>query len=155
MGEHEKMLEILENLNIDKISGTLLQSKIIYYNNLSCAYQKTGRKNDAMIITKKVISLYNDAPAKLQEQYKGIIISARIFELESEEKYEEALNLSSERPQNDLLQKISAAMERAELHIALKNYEKAKSELRYVYMNGNKTYYVQKAKDMYSEIDSY
>lgn len=154
MGEHEKMVEILENLNIDKISGTLLQSKIVYYNNLLCAYQNTGRKEEAIVVNKKVQKLYNDAPQKVQELYKGIIVSSRVFELELEEKYDEALQVSLERPENDLLQKVSAAMERAELFIALKEYEKAKAQLKFVYMNGNKTYYVQKAKNMYDEINT-
>ena len=86
--------------------------------------------------------------------YKGIIVSSRVFELELEEKYDEALQVSLERPENDLLQKVSAAMERAEIFIALKEYEKAKAQLKFVYMNGNKTYYVQKAKNMYDEINT-
>ena len=43
MGEYEKMLEILEDLNIDKIAGTPIQYKIVYYNNLAGAYESLGR----------------------------------------------------------------------------------------------------------------
>lgn len=153
MGEHEKMLEILENLNIDKISGTLLQSKIVYYNNLVCAYENTGRDDEAAAMTKKVKMLFGDAPAKVKEQYKSILISAEVFELKREGKYEEALKLCLDRPENTLLEKISVAMERAELFIELKEYEKAKMQLKFIYMNDNKTYYVKKSKEMYEKID--
>lgn len=154
MGEHEKMLEILENLNIDKINGTLLQSKIVYYNNLLCAYQNTGNTDRAIALTEKVKILFKDAPKKVREQYKSILISAEVFELQREGKYDEALKLCLMRPENDPLQKISAAMERAELFIALNEYEKAKTQLKYVYTNGYKTYYVEKAKEMYLDIDT-
>ena len=96
----------------------------------------------------------NDAPPKIKETYKNVIISADIFDLKAEERYEEALRLNEERIQNDLLQKIDAAMERAELFIALEQYEKAKLSLKFVYMNGNKTYYVKKAQDMYNELNT-
>lgn len=153
MGEHEKMLEILEGLNIDKINGTLLQSKIIYYNNLACAYQNTGNADSTMAATKKVKMLFKDAPKKVREQYKEILISAEIYELKSEEKYEEALKICLDKPENNLLQRVSAAMERAELFIAINEYEKAKTQLNFVFTNGNKTYYVEKAKKMYNEIE--
>ena len=154
MGEHKKMLTILQNLNIDRISGTPLQSKIVYYNNLMCAYQKCGMNDEAMAVNKKIKMLFNDAPQKVRETYKGIIVSSKVFELEADGRYEEALKISLERPENDLLQKVSAAMERAELFISLKEYEKAKTQLKFVYMNGNKTYYVQKAQDMYNELEA-
>ena len=152
MGEHEKMLEILEELNIDKISGTLLQSKIVYYNNLTCAYESLGRIEDAAKTFKKVKQLCEDANPKIKEQYKNIMISAEIFELKSEGRYEEALKLTQDCLEKDLLQKISVAMERAELFIAMKDYEKAKTQLKFISLNGYRTHFVKKAQEMYNKI---
>ena len=152
MGEHEKMHEILEELNIDKFSGTLLQSKIVYYNNLSCAYESLGKTDDAAKAYKKIKQLYEDAAPKIKEQYKNIMISAEIFELKAEGKYEEALKLTQDCIENNLLQKISVAMERAELFIAMGDYEKAKIQLKFISLNGNKTHFVKKAQDMYNQL---
>ncbi len=152
MGEYEKMLEILEELNIDKFSGTLLQSKIVYYNNLSCAYESLRKIDDAAKAYKKIKQLYEDATPKIKEQYKNVVISAEIFELKAEGKYEEALKLTQDCIENNLLQKISVAMERAELFIAMGDYEKAKIQLKFISLNGNKTHFVKKAQDMYNQL---
>ena len=154
MGEYEKMLEILEGLNIDKIAGTPIQYKIVYYNNLAGAYESLGRMEDAAANYKKVKRLCNDAPPKIKENYKNVTISAEVFELKASGRYDEALKLNEEKTQNDLLQKIDTAMERAELFIAMNQYEKAKLSLKFVYMNANKTYYVKKAQDMYNELEA-
>ena len=154
MGKHEEVIEMLENLNIDKISGTLLQSKITYYNNLASAYLECGQYDKALLLFEKVRILHRDAPQKLQKQFEDIILCIDADENTIAGSYEKALESIKVLQSKDQkpLQKISAIYGEGEIHFKMGEYEKALPLLHYVYMNGGKTFYVDRALKLIHEI---
>jgi len=154
MGKHEEVVELLENLNIDKISGTLLQSKITYYNNLASAYLECGQYDKALQLFGKVRILYRDAPQKLQKQFEHIIICIDADESVYAGNYEKALEVIKALQSKDQkpLQKISAVYGEGEIYFKMGKYEKALPLLHYVYMNGGRTFYVDRALKLIHEI---
>ena len=156
MGRHEEVINILENLNIDKIDGTLLQSKIIYYNNLAAAYEQSGELDKAEPIFKKVRTLYNDANPKIQQQMKNIILCVDIFENNKAGEYKRSLELINLRKEvdNRRLNKISIAITEANVYDKLGEREKAMDCLQFAFMNGGKTFYVDLALKMINELKS-
>ena len=156
MGKHEEVIDILENLNIDKIDGTLLQSKIVYYNNLAAAYESSDQLDKAEPIFKKVRTLYNDAKPKLQQQLKNVILCVDIFESNRAGEYERSLELINARKEADKsrLNKVSIAISEADIYIKLGENEKALDCLQFAFMNGGKTFYVDLALKMINEIKS-
>lgn len=154
MGKHEEVIEMLENLNIDKISGTLLQSKITYYNNLASAYLECGQYDKALLLFEKVRILYRDAPQKLQKQFEDIILCIDADENVVAGSYEKALESIKALKSKDQksLQKISATYGEGEIYFKMGEYEKALPLLHYVYMNGGKTFYVDRALKLIHEI---
>ena len=154
MGKHEKVINILENLNIDKIDGTLLQSKIIYYNNLAAAYEQSGELDKTAQLFKKVRKLYNDAKPKVQEQYKNVILCVDIFDSNMAGEYEKSLEIINARREADKcrLNKVSTAIAEANIYTKLGENEKALDCLQFAFMNGGKTFYVDLALKLIDEI---
>ena len=156
MGKHGEVIDVLENLNIDKIDGTLLQSKIVYYTNLAAAYELTGQIDKAEPIFKKLRMLYNDAKPKLQQQLKNVILCVDIFESNKAGEYERSLELINVRKEADKsrLNKVSIAIAEANIYTKLGENERALDCLQFAFMNGGKTFYVDLALKMINEIKS-
>ena len=154
MGRHDEVINILENLNIDKIDGTLLQSKIVYYNNLAAAYESSDQLDKAEPLFKKLRVLYNDAKPKVQEQFKNIIICVDIFESNRAGEYNRSLELINLRKEVDKsrLNKVSTAISEADVYLKLGEKQKALDCLQFAFMNGGKTFYVDLALKLIDEI---
>ena len=154
MGRHDEVINILENLNIDKIDGTLLQSKIVYYNNLAAAYESSDQLDKAEPLFKKLRVLYNDAKPKVQEQFKNIIICVDIFESNRAGEYNRSLELIRCRKETDQsrLNRVSTAISEADVYLKLGEKQKALDCLQFAFMNGGKTFYVDLALKLIDEI---
>ncbi len=156
MGRHKEIIDILENLNIDKIDGTLLQSKIVYYNNLAAAYESLDQPDKAALLFEKIRTLYNDAKPKVQEQFKNVILCVDIFESNRAGEYERSLELIQSRKTIDKsrLNQVSSSFAEANVYLKLGKKEKALNCLQYAFMNGGKTFYVDLALKLIDEIKS-
>lgn len=154
MGEHEKMLEMLENINVDKYNGTLLQTKIIYYNNLAAAYEFNGQLEKADLAYKKLKTLISDANPKIKKQFHNQTLEPEIFELKMAGEYKKALDLCAMRSNDKPLQMVENAYNMAELYLAMGDVENAKRSFSFVRVNGGSTFFVNVAQKKLDEIEN-
>lgn len=146
LGEFRKALEILEDINIDKFSGTAPSTKYAYYHNLCDLNYILGRKEEARVWHRKIRQLYNDLPNPMIRQELAPtyeLMEAEILYYEADPS--EALQKVSRIPLPHKIMVLDAALLAAKCHIALEEPEKAREKLQYVIDQGNKLHIVQEA----------
>ena len=153
LGEHEKVLEILKSLDVDKykiLSPYRGFVKMIYYNNMSDAFHELGNFENASLWHEKTMLAAKKLGAANQ---KEIVLSKATENLRCKE-YEKILETLESFKGKTLLDSVCASMVYAKAYIALGNSEKAKEKLSYIIENCNKLYMVEQAKKMLAEIEN-
>lgn len=149
VGQNQRVVEILEKINIDRYPGTTPYIKFIYYNNLADALFALDRTTEALIWHRKAVQIFDDLPEnKVKQQYAPTMQLSQAEAMYYQQDYDKALrkvawiNCQSRRTLLD------AALLAAKCHIALEEPEKAREKLRYVADNGNKLHIVEEAKTL-------
>lgn len=151
MGQFDRVLETLINLNIDQYSGTIAQNKVIYYNNLADAYIEAKDIEKAMIWQSKARQIAADMKnPKIRESLLDTLSlnDAAILILRGQYAEAEQALLTQAGKQKPLVKMISAAMLFAEIGIHIGNCDAVREHLNFVITNGNKVFDVRKAQNM-------
>lgn len=149
MGEYQRNLALLKELNIDKAAGMPPVNKVVYYNNLMDAYGLLEQYTDAKIWYHKMLQIYGDIKNPKQlEQLQRAVTCANIFYAYCDKNYEKALELLNEMPFTDMKSSIDHAMLYAKTALAMGDTKTAKAKLEYIVRNGNKLYAVKEAQEM-------
>lgn len=149
LGENQQVLQILDNLNIDRFPSTTPFVKYVYYNNLADVLFEFDRDMEALIWHKKAMQIYQDLPAPQAAKFYGqskILTEALV--LYRQGNYEEALKQVTWMKCDAPRHLMDAAMLAAKCHIALEEPEKAREKLQYVIDHGNKLHIVQEAGEI-------
>lgn len=152
MGEYSKVLDILENFNADKykfISPYRGFVKMIYFNNMSEAFNELGDFEKASIWHEKTLI----AAKKFGISTSKEIILAKASENLRKKEYDIALQTLAGFKAKNKLESVCAAMVYAKTYVALGDLEKAKEKLNFIIENGNKLYMVEQAKKMLTDIE--
>lgn len=148
MGEHEKMLSLMESINIDKYAGFPLQFKVLYYNNLASAYEISGQLDKAAFAYQKLKTILADANDRIKKQFLDQTLEPDIFEYKRSGDYKKALELCAKKSSEKPLQQVEKSYCMAELYISLGEIDEAKRLLSFVRANGGGTFFVKKSEEM-------
>lgn len=155
MGEYQRNLDALRELNIDKTAGMLPMNKVVYYNNLMDAYGLLGQYEEARIWYKKMMLIHADIKNQKQlEQLEYVVACAKAFNAYFEKEYEKTIEFLEEVPYRDMGGSIDMAMLYAKTAIAMGDVKTAKTKLEYIVRNGNKLYEVKEAQKMLKNFDN-
>jgi tetratricopeptide (TPR) repeat protein len=157
MGQFDRVLETLINLNIDQYSGTLPQNKVIYYNNMADAYLEVKDTEKAMIWQSKARQIAVDMKnPKIREALLDTLSlnDAAILVLRGQYAEAEQALLTQAGKQKPLVKMISTAMLFAEIGIHIGNCDAAREHLNFVIANGNKVFDVQRARNMLDNLQN-
>lgn len=152
MGRHDEMLQILEDMNIDRYAELPLQYKIIYYNNLATAYELKGDVEKARAAFKKLRMLIGDGNQKIKQQFFNQMVETEIFEAKAAGDFKRALELCLARQNDKLIQRVDNAYTAAELYLAMGDVENAKIQYSFVRIHGANTYMADVAGKKLEEI---
>lgn len=152
MGRHEEMLQILEDMNIDRYAELPLQYKIIYYNNLATAYELKGDAEKARAAFKKLRMLISDGGQKIKQQFFNQLVETEIFEAKMAGDYKKALELCLSRQNDKQIQRVDNAYTAAELYFAMGDIENARNQYSFVRVHGANTYMADVAGKKLEEI---
>ena len=149
IGQYDRMLEILESVNIDQYGGTQPALKAVYYANLACALIEKGSLTAAAVWLGKaeqLLTLIKKPDAKMMVQ-QTILGSRATIALKREE-YDQVIAILENIPAASRRAAVAKAMTSAELAIAMGQPDRARSQLNYVIFNGNRLAVVEKAKTL-------
>jgi len=151
MGEYSGVIETLETFDTDKykfLSPYRGFINMIYYNNMSDAYDELGDFENASLWHKKTMI----SAKKLGMSNSKEIILAKALENLRKKEFKAALETLESFKGKTLLDSVCASMVYAKVYIGLGEKEKAKEKLDFIVENGNKLYMVEQAKKMLENI---
>lgn len=154
LGENHRVVQILEELNIDRFPDSTPFVKYVYYNNLSDVLFAQDRDAEAMIWHKKAMQIYRDLPTAQAEKFYGQsmhLSQAQVLLRQGE--YEDALKKVTWMKCTTPRHLLNAAMIASRCHIALGEPEKAREKLEYIVKNGNKLHIVREATDLLESLN--
>ena len=154
LGENQQVLQILENLNIDRFPSTTPFIKYVYYNNLADVLFEFDRDVEALIWHKKAMQIYQDLPAPQAEKfYSQSMNLTKALVLYRQGEFEDALKIVAWMKCETPRHLLDAALLAAKCHIALEEPEKAREKLQYVIDHGNKLHIVQESRDLLENLN--
>jgi len=151
MGRSNLVLPTLEQLNIDQHSGTLLQTKVVYYNNLADAYIEIEDVEKALIWQTKARQIVADLKnQKMKAALQDILLlnSAAIEILRGQYDEAEHLLMQQAGKKKSLKRSVAEALLFAQIDIHQGRIESARDRLNFVIANGNQLDDVLKARKM-------
>ena len=151
MGQFDQALQTLEHLNIDQYSGTLPQTKVVYYNNLADAFIEMKDAEKAMLWLSKASQIAADLKnRKLKMILQDSLLwnYAGIANLRGQYDEAEQLLLQNTGKVKPLRRKVSEAILLADIYANQGKHDSALQQLNFVITNGNKVFDVQKAQKM-------
>lgn len=152
IGEYEKALNILENINIDKYP-VMPYVKIVYYNNLMDLYTILGEYEKADIWHNKTMQIYSDMKSNRQKKkLESTIDIATAAKHYRHDEYDEAVKILENIKYNNLCHEIDGKMLSAKIYLKTGETEKAKAALIFIKEKGNRLYAVTAAEKMLAEI---
>ncbi len=160
-GKYKEAYERLNELNIDKIP-TAINTKIVYYANLSDLCSHLGKYDESIFYYKKVITLFSDmkeGAVKRNIQNSYVLTFLDIQNCLITKRYDEVINLSALFLANQDMQKRVSAITDVSLACALAHFQKgefslSKKHLYGIIQNGRMLYAVTEAKNLLSIIES-
>jgi len=160
-GKYKEAYEHLNELNIDKIP-TAINTKIVYYANLSDLCSLLGKYDESIFYYKKVTTLFSDmkeGAVKRNIQNSYVLTFLDIQNRLITRRYDEVINLSALFLANQGPQKRVSAITDVSLACALAHFQKgefslAKNHLYGIIQNGRMLYAVTEAKNLLSTIES-
>ncbi len=151
MGKFNDALNLL--LSITVTERSLINLKLIYYNNLSKVYGCLKNKDEAekyYSISKDIYD--NSLNNKLKNKYKILFTLSESEHFYRIGQYEKALSVIKSVEPSNLYEKVSKSYLLARISLKLNDIETAKKELDFVIKNGNTLYVVNEAKEILKKV---
>ena len=154
IGEHERVIEELTNLNIEANPRATIYVKYVYYNNLSDAYFSVKELDKGEIWYQKAAQLFGAMKeGRLKESHRPIFMLLTAEYHISKGEYERGLELlCGVEAKTDKI-KASVAFISAEAHIGLGDNEQAKKDLMFVVSYNKNIYIVKRAQELLDELN--
>lgn len=154
IGEHERVIEELTNLNIEANPRATIYVKYVYYNNLSDAYFSVKELDKGEIWYQKAAQLFGAMrEGKIKESCRTTFafLTAQYHTLKGE--YNRALELLCGIKTKTDREKVAIAYCSAEAHIGLGDNEQAKKDLMFVVSYNKNIYIVKRAQELLDELN--
>ncbi len=153
IGEFERVIEELTNLNIEANPRATIYTKYIYYNNLADAYFSVNEHDKGAVWYEKSAQLFGAMKeGRLKESHRSIFMLSTAEYHISKGEYERCLELlCGVEAKTDKI-KASVAFISAEAHIGIGDVEQAKKDLMLVVSYGKDIHIVKRARELLDEL---
>lgn len=153
IGKWEEALTVLQGIHIDRYSGTLPATKVVYYNNLSDLMNLLGQQEAAQIWYQKSAQIYRDMPeSRVKRQLERTLRIAYAESCMRQGAYDQARVCLDSLPERPLRSQVDTALIYGRCCIALGDIQSAKNALNFVVEKGNLLYCVEQAKALLKEL---
>ena len=154
IGEFERVIEELTNLNIEANPRATIYTKYIYYNNLADAYFSVNEHDKGAVWYEKSAQLFGAMKeGRLKESHRPFFMLLTAEYHISKGEYERCLELlCGVEAKTDKI-KASVAFISAEAHIGIGDVEQAKKDLMLVVSYGKDIHIVKRARELLDEFN--
>lgn len=154
-GEYDRAYAVLETMQPEKMSKKFVESMVIlkdYYMFTLC--DKMGRNEEAEQWYQKMEDAYSAARDPLTATRVGRSIeNARVINMCRNGEFDEAIEIMDMGKAETNLTEVLRSMRYARIYLGKGDTDRAREKLEYVAENGGKLYYVEKAKELLTQLN--